>query len=259
MYNNIIFKKLHILIICFSLISCASPQKSTDSISSYNEINDPLEPLNRKVFKFNQFFDEILFEPSAIAYNTAIPKFGQNIVTNFLRFLNTPRILINNILQANGKAASDSFSRLMLNSMTFGLFDLARDAGIEYHDEDFGQTLAVWGVEQGPYLVLPILGSKTVRSTIGDIADSNINLLNKYAKNTDNHWIIWTRAAIDNLNWRAGKLQQIKYLKESSLDLYVETRGLYLQNRKNMINNNKILNIDNNDNFEDEIDAMVPN
>ncbi len=259
-YNFMIFKKhmflkkIFSLIICFTLFACATPPTGTDDLIRYNEINDPLEPLNRTVFKFNQIFDKIIFEPATVIYNLAVPQFSQNIVTNFIRFLNTPVILMNDILQANGRAASDSLSRLMLNSMVFGLFDLANDAGIEYHDEDFGQTLAGWGVSEGPYLVLPILGSKTVRSAVGGIVDSNFDPLTIYAKNTDNHWINWTKIAIDNLNWRAGKLEQIKDLKKSSLDFYAETRILYRQNRQNMINSNK-KTIENNG-LEDYVDAM---
>lgn len=248
-------------LLCLSIVACASAPEDPDELAIYEEINDPLEPFNRSMFGLNETLDQMFFKPAAMIYDGVLPVFVQDMVLNFTRYLNTPRILVNDVLQANGQNASDTMGRFMLNSFTLGLFDPAADAGIQYHDEDFGQTMAVWGVPEGPYLVLPIFGPKTVRSGTGDIVDIYLNPVNHYAKNTDQNWITWTRWALDHLDWRARQLGQIDDLRETSLDFYATVRSLYRQRRQNMIENTENQNTNFGSNslsydFEDEIDAL---
>lgn len=248
-------------LLCSLVTACATPPSDPDELAIYEEINDPLEPLNRSIFGLNETIDHLFFKPAAMIYDSVLPVFVQDMVQNFTRYINTPRILVNDILQANGKNASDTIGRFMLNSFTLGLFDPAAEAGIEYHDEDFGQTLAVWGVNEGPYLVIPILGPKTMRSAAGGVVDIYLNPINHYADNTDQRWITWTNWAVEHIDWRARQLSQIDDLRETSLDFYATVRSLYRQNRQNMVENNVNQNPSLGSNslsydFEDEINDL---
>ena len=250
-----------LMMLCFAVAACATPPVDPDELVIYEEINDPIEPFNRSMFGLNETLDHMFFKPAALVYDGVLPVFVQDMVLNFTRYLNTPRILLNDVLQGNSQNASDTVGRFMLNSLTLGLFDPAAGAGIQYHDEDFGQTMAVWGVAEGPYLVLPIFGPKTVRSATGNVVDIYLNPINHYAENTDRNWITWTRWALDHIDWRARQVDQIDDLRETSLDFYATVRSLYRQNRQNMVENRENQNsgLDGQSlsyDFEDEIDVL---
>lgn len=130
---------------------------------------DPWENFNRRIFAFDMSFDKYVFKPAAISYRKVTPHWGQRMVTNLFNNVKDLRGGINALLQARFAQAGSNFSRTLINTTlgVGGLFDVATDAGIKSYDQDFGLTLARWGVESGPYLVLPFMGPSTVRDTAG--------------------------------------------------------------------------------------------
>ena len=146
----------------------------TNPTHAQEDENDPLEPMNRVFFSINLFFDELLLEPFAIMYRGITPQFFRDAVNNFLDNLNTPVVLANDILQGEPYRAERTLGRFMLNTIMGlgGLIDVGGLVGMpERHSEDFGQTLAVYGVGEGPYLVLPLLGPSNPRDAFGFVVD----------------------------------------------------------------------------------------
>ncbi len=130
------------------------------------EVNDPLEDLNRKTYEFNEKLDSTILKPTAELYSKFPPKVKQG-VTNFFNNLEEIDTSVNQLLQGKPKKSLNDFTRFVINSTIGigGLFDVASKIGLERHEEDFGQTLAVWGVPEGPYIMLPFLGPSTLRDT----------------------------------------------------------------------------------------------
>jgi len=132
------------------------------------DVYDPLERFNRGVYEFNARFDRYVFLPAVRAYEFITPNFVQNRVADFIRHLSEPFTFANSLLQGRGPRAGRAATRFIVNTLfTLGLYDLAGARGIEGRPEDFGQTLGVWGVGDGPYLVLPILGPSNLRDATG--------------------------------------------------------------------------------------------
>lgn len=223
-----------------SVTACASAPEDSEERAAYAETNDPLEPMNRAIFEFNLVVDKAVLRPVAQAYEV-LPDFVRNGVRNFLRNLRSPVILANDLMQGEVERAGDTMGRFVFNTLVGGgLFDPASEAGIVYHEEDFGQTLAVWGVESGPYLMLPFLGPSTVRDTGGLVADHYMSPVTYWADNSSRDWaeysglILATANAIDT---RSRNYQQLEDLEATSLDFYATVRSLYRQQRKTLIEN----------------------
>ena len=191
---------------------------------------DPFERSNRAVFKFNQTLDENLFEPVARTYKESMPETAQNRVSDFSSNLDDISTLGNEILQFELFDSVSTFGRILVNSTIglAGLFDVASDVGLEKTDEDFGQTMAVWGVPSGPYVVLPILGPSTMRDSAGTYADitENVNVT-KDLNATEETTLLLTRA----VDTRVKLLSATDLLKNSD-DVYIATRSSYLQKRQ---------------------------
>lgn len=191
---------------------------------------DPFEGSNRAVFEFNQTLDENLLEPVARTYKESTPETVQNRVSDFSSNLDDISTLGNEILQFELFDSVSTFGRILVNSTIglAGLFDVASDIGLEKTDEDFGQTMAVWGMPSGPYVVLPILGPSTMRDSAGTYADitENINL-DKELNTTEETTLLLTRA----VDTRVKLLSATDLLKNSD-DAYIATRSSYLQKRQ---------------------------
>jgi phospholipid-binding lipoprotein MlaA len=191
---------------------------------------DPIEGFNRAMFTFNEGLDKAVIKPVAQGYEAALPTPLRTGVSNFFANIADVFISVNNLLQGKpGEAASD-FGRVVVNS-TFGilgLFDVASDMGMEKHDEDFGQTFGRWGVGDGAYVVLPVLGPRTARDTVGEIfdlkADPVANVDNVPTRNV----LLVTRVISD----RATLLPADKVIEEAALDKYSYVRDAYLQRRR---------------------------
>ena len=159
-----------------TLAGCATPppDDDPDGKAEFEQINDPLEPTNRAIFSFNQEVDTYFLRPVAQGYRFAVPRYGRDRVSDFLDNLKTPLYLANDLLQGNFTMAGATIERFLLNT-TFGvagLMDVADPLGIPGHQSDFGQTMGVWGVGEGPYLVLPLFGPSNPRDAVGMAVES---------------------------------------------------------------------------------------
>ena len=214
------------------------------------EVKDCFEGLNRATFKFNQGLDKAIFEPIAKGYRklpSPIRTGTGNVVSNLSNLITIP----NNLLQGDFKTAGINTARLSVNTTIgiFGIFDVAQQMGFvkDYKREDYGQTLGTWGVGEGCYVVLPILGPSTVRDTVGSLTSFlggdpwyNVTVRNntQYFKDSD----YYVSRGTDGLDFRAKNIDSFDNLEKNSMDFYASVRSLFLQDRKQKIlNSNKIV------------------
>jgi phospholipid-binding lipoprotein MlaA len=193
---------------------------------------DPLEPVNRAVFTFNEKADRYVLRPVAKGYDTVMPSFARTGVRNFFDNLFYPTVIVNDVLQLKGTLFAQDLSRFVLNS-TFGLagfIDVATPAGLPMHSEDFGQTLGYWGVGEGWYLMLPLLGPSNNRDLVGRTADGFTSPL-FYTGSTE---LGLGLGVLDAVSDRADLLKADRIL-EQQLDRYVFVRTIYLQTRQNKV------------------------
>lgn len=214
--------------------------------SEEEAVNDPLETMNRAIFDFNEGFQDVLLRPLAKFYNNSVNVTVRQGISNFLDNLSSPVIFANDLLQGEFERALTTFGRAFINT-TFGIFglaDVASELGIEQHDEDFGQTLAVYGMGEGFYLVLPILGPSSPRDAIGKLViDSYLDPLGLWLDNTDRDNIQYTLTGAEGLDEYAGIVDELNQVKKTSVDYYAAVRSLYRQKRKSEIRNGSILEL----------------
>lgn len=220
-----------ITILCLSLMlgACAGNGQQPDAAASA----DPWEGLNRPIHSFNKGVDKVLIKPVAKGYEFIIPKFMRRGVTNFSRNLREPLNFINNLLQGKGGAATNDLGRFVANSTfgVLGIFDVATAAGLdEASDEDFGQTFAVWGVPDGPYVVVPLLGPSTLRDAVliplNLLADPLFHYRNSSIRDK-----LYILRLIDVRQ----RLFRAEELLKGSQDRYISIREAYLQHRQYVI------------------------
>jgi len=236
-YRNLIFI-IFISIFSSNIIAAESDNVNTDSAdfntSNYeDEIFDPLEPVNRAIFSFNNFADKIILEPAAKGYKK-LPSPVQSGIGNFLNNLKLPLVVVNQLLQGQGKNAAESSGRFIVNSTAglLGLIDVAEKIGLEQRQEDFGQTLATWGIGDGFYIVLPIFGPSNVRDTAGMILTYTTDPINAYAVREGEAWLLPLRTATNAIDQRSKIIDEVNALRNNSIDYYAAVRSSYYQNRK---------------------------
>jgi len=194
---------------------------------------DPLEPLNRVVFSFNDAADRAVIKPVARAYRAMLPGIVRTGVSNFFSNLEDIWISVNDVLQGKFQEGVDDFGRVLFNS-TFGIagiFDFASELGLQKHNEDFGQTLGSWGVGSGAYLVLPILGPSSIRDGFGLLLDTQADLA-FYVDGVPVHNSLYGTRAISN---RANLLDASSVIDQAALDKYSFVRDAWLQRRRNLV------------------------
>ncbi|MGF1477215.1 MAG: VacJ family lipoprotein [Geminicoccaceae bacterium] len=214
------------------MAGCAST--SSPDADQVSEV-DPYEGFNRGVFAVNETLDEYVFEPIAKGYRFVVPRPVRTSIGNALSNLGEPVTFLNDSLQGERERAGTTLSRFFINSTlgVAGLFDAAGQLGYQRHDEDFGQTLGVYGVDQGPYLMLPVLGPSTVRDLGGTVVDIV----------TDPFFFIvgpverLARGVVSGVDTREGLIEEIDELERSSLDPYASVRTIYLQARRQAVFN----------------------
>jgi phospholipid-binding lipoprotein MlaA len=222
------------------MAGCASPPTNDpEALAAFQEANDPMEPMNRYFFELNNAADELLMKPLAGWYYIALPNFAQDGIRNAINNVRTPVILANDLFQGELERAGTTLGRFLVNSTLGigGLFDIAARMGMERHDEDFGQTLAVAGVGEGPYLVLPLVGPSNPRDAFGRVVDAFLDPMTYLTFFTDFGWINTTRNGLDLVDFRARNLETLDQLKKGSLDYYATLRSLYRQRRADEISN----------------------
>ena len=198
--------------------------------------NDPIEPVNRAMFQVNHFLDRLILKPVAILYRAATPEIVRDGVDNFLANLRTPVILANDLLQGDFQQGRLTLGRFMLNTIlgVGGLIDVGGMVGMpERRGEDFGQTLAVYGVGSGPYLMLPLVGPSNPRDAVGRVVDFAFDPLFFLAPTPVNAG----RFGAQTVSTREHNIETFDELERSSLDLYAAVRTLARQLRANEIRN----------------------
>jgi len=226
-----------------ALAGCATNENAARSEA------DPWEPLNRGIYAFNDVPDRYLLKPVAKGYKKVLPNFMRRGIGNFFDNLTTPRSAVNNFLQGKPYRGFSDFTRFILNSTIGigGLVDVASAGGFEVYDEDFGQTFAVWGVPDGPYVVIPFLGPSTLRDGVLYPLDWLSNPLSHYDDSSIRDKLIVLRL----IELRA-RLLTAERLIEDSPDPYITIRESYLQNREYQVyDGNPPIDEDFYDDFED--------
>ena len=218
-----------LVILVVVLAGCASTPTGNDGEPTARAEYDPFEPLNRSLYAFNDAVDRVTLRPIARGYKAVIPEFARRGVTNFSRNLFTPRSAINNFLQGKPGPGFSELGRFILNSTIGigGLFDVAATQGIPVYEEDFGQTLAVWGLPEGPYLFIPILGPNTMLDALSTPVDIATDPLYHY----DNSSVRDKLYVLRLIDLRM-RLLTAETLLEDSKDPYLTLRESYLQNRR---------------------------
>jgi phospholipid-binding lipoprotein MlaA len=213
----------------------ASPEQT-----SGDDTNDPLEGMNRGIFRVNLALDHILFRPLAIGYHFIVPHPIRNSIRNFLNNLDSPPIFANEILQGEFHQAGVTVLRFGVNSTVGvgGLFEVADGWGYPRHTEDFGQTLGKYGVGEGPYLFLPIIGPAPPRDLTGRVVDYFFDPLTYVHMGSQNYWR-YVRVSLDAIDLRERNIQTLDDIERTSIDYYATIRSLYRQTRNHEINNNK--------------------
>lgn len=194
---------------------------------------DPIEGFNRAMFAFNEGLDTVLIKPVAQGYDAVLPTPVRTGVTNFFGNIADLFIGVNNLLQGKPDQAVSDIGRVLINSTVgiLGIFDVATEAGLEKHEEDFGQTFGRWGVGNGAYVVIPVFGPRTVRDTAGLVLDVAVDPVG----NVDHVATRNSLAALRLIDTRADLLPADKVIEEAALDKYAYVRDGYLQRRRNLV------------------------
>ena len=245
------FLKICLILIIFSTGALAGSDGELKLSKETKPIKDCFEPINRTTFAFNQGLDKAIIEPLAKGYRNLpdpVQKGTKNAVTNLSTLITIP----NNILQGDIRMAIINTGRLVVNTTVglLGTIDVANKMGFpKYEKEDYGQTLGVWGVGPGCYLVLPVLGPSTVRDTAGSFA----NILGGdpwYNASThgNNEFlskdVFIISKALSGINFRANNIESLDNLEKNSIDFYASVKSVYTQDRENRIKNNQRGNIE---------------
>lgn len=215
------------------LTACGPPASRglhTEARTDY----DPWQPLNRKIFWFNDHVDRYVLEPVARGWDWIAPDVVERSVSNFFVNLRAPIVVLNDLLQAKPKNAASDVGRFAVNTTVgvVGFFDYATPLGMPQHSEDFGQTLGWWGLPAGPYLVLPVFGPSNIRDTVGIVGDSAASVPGWFVS----WWILLPPRIGEAVNTRALLLKQVEEAKRAAFDYYVLVRDAYLQRRNAQLN-----------------------
>jgi len=230
-----------VLLLVTLVTACASrpPADDPEAVAEYEQLNDPAEPTNRAVFGFNQALDKAIIKPLAQGYRWLLPNPVRKGVHNFLSNLREPLTFLNDVLQGEVSRAGVTLGRFGINSTVglLGLIDVAAEIGLPPHKEDFGQTLAVWGVGEGPYVMLPILGPSNPRDLIGRVVDYFLDPFNMWAEASNQDWAVPARTVLTAIDQRERLLDPLDDLEKSSLDFYVSIRSMSRQMRASEVRN----------------------
>lgn len=259
--HQTIARIIMVAMLSLSVAACAHrpPDSEPRAQAEYDRVNDPLEPLNRTTHSFNMFMDAILFKPIAQVYRAVLPKPIRKGITNALNNLAAPLIFANDLLQGKPDRAHTTLSRFLINTTVGigGVMDPATDYGFERHNEDFGETLAVWGMGEGFYLVLPFLGPSNPRDLAGFTAEFFGDPTSIALREEGQTEIRYARTGLEVIDFRERNLDTLDELERNSSDLYAAMRSAYRQNRVYRITDGKGSDSsdDEDDPFDMEMDA----
>lgn len=216
------------------LAACASrpPASDPEARADFDQTNDPIEPTNRFFYRVNDTLDTYTLKPVAQAYVAVVPTPVRNGVHNVLSNLASPVLLADDVSQAKPRRAGDTFMRFLINSSVgvVGVFDVAATWGYPAHDSNFGVTLALWGVPEGPYLYLPFVGPSSARGITGFAVDQAADPFNYVPHGYGLKTLNWARFGLGAIDARSRYLGDIDKVKAGALDPYATFRSLYRQN-----------------------------
>lgn len=201
-------------------------------------IYDPIEGFNRSMFTFNEWADKLVLRPVAKGYRFVVPQYGRERVHNVLVNMSEPVVTFNSFLQGNPERGFKSFWRFILNSSfgVLGIFDFAgANMGLNYDNEDFGQTMGHYGWGSGPYIVIPLLGPSSGRDLFGRVVDTASDPFNY----VDSDAFVYGRAAVGAIDARERSLDLTDEIYDTSVDPYATIRSMYLQRREALVRNNQ--------------------
>ena len=236
----LVFPNLVLLLSLF-VSGCATPPNNAQpEAAEAEDFNDPLEDTNRAIFDFNQMVDRHVLVPVAEAYRTVLPEPVRDSLRDFLRNLRAPLIFANNALQGDFEHAGQTFARFTLNSTlgVGGLIDVAGRWGqLPYHEQDLGVTFGVWGIPEGPYLVIPVLGPSDPRDLVGQTAEGFGDPFNKLVTGNPYtlYWIPFVRGGVSGIDQRSRYIETLSDIERTSLDYYATIRSLYRQRRAALV------------------------
>jgi phospholipid-binding lipoprotein MlaA len=224
------------LALCAALAGC-SARRGTGTE------HDPIEGVNRKMFWFNDKVDVYALEPVATGWEKITPRRVRTSVSNFFDNLRFPIVATNDLLQGKVLASGSDVGRFAVNTTVgvLGFFDPASGWGLEKHDEDFGQTLGVWGVPPGPYLVLPLLGPSNPRDAAGLAVDSALSVTPWFV----DWWILGAARVFQTVNDRSQVLEEVRNIKRTSFDYYGFVRNAYVQRRNAQVQDSAEAGVEN--------------
>ncbi|QQR69875.1 MAG: VacJ family lipoprotein [Alphaproteobacteria bacterium] len=232
-----------VMSVCAALALSACATAPTDPVQRavYDEANDPLEPMNRVFFEGTQVVDKALLRPLAIVYNAVLPDVVREGISNVLSNMGEPVVMANNLLQGEVSRAAFTLGRFLVNSTigAAGVGDVASNIGLPEQPGDFGQTLHVWGMEEGPYLFLPLLGPSNPRDAIGFGADRAMSpwgyIVGAYGTD-EQYWAFSGSSLVTSIvSGRAGVLEEMDNLERTSVDFYAQLRSVYRQYRNKQL------------------------
>ncbi len=215
-----------LLAFTFLISGCATTQQA-------DGVDDPLQGYNRMMYSFNNTVDTVIIKPVAKGYDAIVPDPISKGVSNFFSNLNEITVILNDLLQLKFGQAFHDTGRFLLNSTVgiAGVFDIASFSGMEKHNEDFGQTLGFWGIQPGPYVVLPFFGPRNFRDSFGLVGDIFTDPV-VYINDSGTRNAVAATRIIDT---RANMLGVKKVLDEAAMDEYSYVRDAYMQRRKNLV------------------------
>ncbi|CAH2599504.1 VacJ family lipoprotein [Rhodovastum atsumiense] len=221
------------------LAGCAQkpPADDPEAVAEFNETNDPLEPTNRVFYAVNNGLDTVILRPLALGYRYVVPEVVRTHTRNVLSNISSPVTLFNDMLQARPRRAGDTLMRFLVNTTAGvgGVFDVATDWGWPAHDSDAGMTLAMWGLPEGPFLFLPVLGPSSPRDATGFGADLVMDPTFWVGRGDVVTALGWTRFSLNAIDTRASVLDDLDKIKAQALDPYATFRSLYRQHRQSQI------------------------
>jgi phospholipid-binding lipoprotein MlaA len=216
------------------LAGCATAPTDPAALAVFRANNDPLEPMNRDIFAFNQLIDRMFLKPIAKNYVRFIPQDARDSIRNFLKNFNEPVVLANAALEGRPRPAAKTLVRFAVNSTAglIGLFDVAASHGMERQNADFGRTLHAWGIPEGPYLILPVVGPSSPRDAIGSGVDVYISPW-RYVAINNNYptGLSIAQMGLSGIDERSRNIDSLDEIQRESVDYYAAFRSLYRQNR----------------------------
>jgi len=221
---------------------CATRPPSTDpeAVAEYQQLNDPAEPFNRSMYSIHQEIDRFVLRPVAVGYRAVVPEPVRKGISNVLGNLRTPVILLNDMLQGEPRRAGDTLGRFLVNTTVgfAGIFDVAlHHFGVPGHTEDWGQTLARWGVGEGPYLFIPVLGPSNPRDLVGFGLGIASDPLTWVGQGATVQILDGARAGVTVVDTREQLIDVLDAVQKESLDPYATIRSAYRQRRAAEISN----------------------